>query len=136
MHPVREAFLALKNGLTFAPAKVPPILGNHVFVRSGDVVAVFAHLAPGSVTIDEGQRVRAGDVIGRLGHTGNSTSPHLHFQLMDELDPTIANGVPCAFATYEVFRDGAWQVISNGIPGREDRIRAVEPESWRSAADS
>ena len=136
VHPVREAFLALKNGLTFAPAKVPSILGNHVFVRSGDVVAVFAHLAPGSVTIDEGQRVRAGDVIGRLGHTGNSTSPHLHFQLMDELDPTIANGVPCAFATYEVFRDGAWQVISNGIPGREDRIRAVEPESWRSAADS
>jgi murein DD-endopeptidase MepM/ murein hydrolase activator NlpD len=107
-----------------------------VVLRTGDVVAVFAHLAPGSVAVTEGQLVRAGDVIGRVGHTGNSTSPHLHFQLMDSVDPTVANGVPCAFASYEVLRDGAWHVVSNGIPGRKDRIRAVEPESWRSAADS
>jgi hypothetical protein len=35
----------------------------------------------------QGQRVRAGEVLGRVGHTGNSTAPHLHFQLMDSADP-------------------------------------------------
>lgn len=127
VHPVREAFLALKNALTFTPARLPSILGNHVIVQSADVVAAFVHLAPGSVAVREGQRVRVGDVIGRVGHTGNSTSPHLHFQLMDAVDPTVANGVTCAFRTYEVFRRGVWQTVHDGIPGRNDRIRVIDP---------
>ena len=128
IHPVREALLLLKNALTFSPARLPSILGNHVIVRSGDVFAGFVHLAPGSVAVREGQPVRLGEVIGRVGHTGNSTTPHLHFQLMDAADPTVARGVPCAFRTYEVFQGGAWQKVHNGIPGRTDRIRVSEPE--------
>jgi Peptidase family M23 len=129
IHPVREALLALKNALTFTPARMPAILGNHVIARSGDVVAAFVHLAPGSVAVKDGQRVRVGDVIGRVGHTGNSTTPHLHFQLMDAADPTVARAVPCAFRTYEVFRGGVWQNVHDGIPGKTDRIRVIEPES-------
>ncbi len=123
VHPVREAILALRTALTFRPDKVPSILGNHVVARSGDVVAAFVHLAPGSVVVREGATVHEGDMLGRVGHTGNSTSPHLHFQLMDDVDPLVSNGVPCAFQTYEVLRDGAWQQVHDGIPGRSDRIR-------------
>lgn len=126
--PLREAVLAVKNGLTFTPARLRSILGNHVLVRSGDVIAAFAHLAPGSVTVTKGQAVRIGEVIGRVGHTGNSTTPHLHFQLMDAADPTVARGLPCAFRTYEVLRGGVWQKVQNGIPGRTDRIRVIDPE--------
>jgi Peptidase family M23 len=125
VHPVREALLALKNALTFTPARLPSILGNHVIVRSGDVVAAFVHLAPGSVTVRDGQLVHVGDVIGRVGHTGNSTTPHLHFQLMDAADPSVASGVPCAFRAYEVLRDGVWQQVRNGIPAKADRIRVM-----------
>lgn len=124
VHPVREAILALVNALAFRPDRVSSILGNHVVARSGDVFAAFVHLAPGSVAVREGATVREGDVLGRVGHTGNSTSPHLHFQLMDAVDPMVAKGVPCAFRTYEVFRDGAWQRVDGGIPGLADRIRA------------
>jgi Peptidase family M23 len=127
VHPIREAFLALRNAVTFNPARLPAILGNHVIARSGDVHAAFVHLAPGSVAVEEGQVVRVGEVIGSVGHTGNSTTPHLHFQLMDTADPTIARGIPCAFRTYEVFRGGAWQAVHNGVPGKNDRIRAIEP---------
>jgi murein DD-endopeptidase MepM/ murein hydrolase activator NlpD len=96
-----------------------------VIARHGDVYAAFVHLAPGSVAIREGQQVHVGDVLGRVGHTGNSTNPHLHFQLMDSMDPMSALGIPCAFRQYEVLRDGRWDTVANGIPRRADRIRSA-----------
>jgi murein DD-endopeptidase MepM/ murein hydrolase activator NlpD len=41
-----------------------------------------------------GDRVRTGTVLGRLGSSGNSTSPHLHFQLQDGLGVVASNSVP------------------------------------------
>ena len=122
--PIREIALALKNGITFRPDRLDRILGNHVIARSGSVYAGFAHLAPGSVAVRAGESVRTGQVIGRVGHTGNSTAPHLHFQLMDGPDLLTANGVPCAFRSYEVERDdGGWTEVRDGIPKRAHRIR-------------
>jgi murein DD-endopeptidase MepM/ murein hydrolase activator NlpD len=123
IHPLRELVLVLKNAVTFSADQLPLILGNHVIMQSGDVFAGFAHLAPGSVAVEAGQTVRRSDVLGRVGHTGNSTSPHLHFQLMDSLDLMHAKGVPCAFRTYEVQRDGRWERVEYGIPNKVDRIR-------------
>lgn len=125
IHPAQELFHMLKNAVTFTPDKLPSILGNHVILRSGDVFAGLVHMAPGSVAVAVGQRVATGDVLGRVGHTGNSTAPHLHFQLMDSADPLTARGIPCAFRSYEVERDGAWVPVSNGIPARRERIRSV-----------
>ena len=129
LHPVRELALVLWTGLTFrpTPAHLHRVLGNHVILRCGDVHAGFAHLAPGSVAVRVGQEVRAGDVLGRVGHTGNSTAPHLHFQLMDGPDPLTARGVPCAFRAYEAWRDGAWRRMQNSIPAGAEQIRSVEP---------
>jgi murein DD-endopeptidase MepM/ murein hydrolase activator NlpD len=127
IHPVREIALVLRTGLTFRPTpeNVHRVMGNHVILRCGDVYAGFAHLTTCSVAVEVGQQVRAGDVLGRVGHTGNSTAPHLHFQLMDDPDPLVAHGVPCRFAAYEVWRDGGWQRVENAIPTDTDRIRSV-----------
>jgi murein DD-endopeptidase MepM/ murein hydrolase activator NlpD len=129
VHPVRELAALLGNGLTFTPDKLPRILGNHVVIQAGTVFAAFVHLAPGSVAVAEGRSVATGDVIGRVGHTGNSTTPHLHFQLMDGADPMTAKGIACAFRAYEVWRDDTWVRVTDGIPGRTERIRLVDADT-------
>lgn len=69
--------------------------GNYVILRlSKHVFAAYAHLRPGSVRVDRGDRVREGQVIGKLGNTGRTEGPHLHFQMMTR--PTIldSDGLP------------------------------------------
>ena len=125
IHPIADMLRMIKNGFTFTPEKIPDLLGNHVILRFGDVYAGFAHLAPGTVAVTSGQRVEVGEVLGQVGHTGNSTSPHLHFQLMDSPDLMVAKGIPCAFRDYEVERDGEWVRVTDGIPGRRERLRSI-----------
>jgi murein DD-endopeptidase MepM/ murein hydrolase activator NlpD len=124
--PIREIALVLKNALTFDPSKLQSVVGNFVLARSGATIAAFAHLTTGSVSVRAGQEVRAGELIGRVGHTGNSTAPHLHFQLMDSPDVMTARGVPCAFRRLEVERDGRWELVESHIPRRDERIRYPE----------
>lgn len=57
----------------------------------------YAHLIPGSISVSEGQSVRRGEGLGRLGNSGNSDAPHLHFHLMDGPDLLSARGLPCVF---------------------------------------
>ena len=122
----------VRNTLTFRPEHgFERLAGNHVIVRSGDVFAAFAHLATGSVRVTPGQRLARGEVIGLVGHTGNSTAPHLHVQLMDGPDPRTARALPCAFRVYEAERDGRWERVERGIPGQAERIRSVDDEVSR-----
>ena len=127
LHPVRESWVAVKTTVRFARRGLDPagLAGNHVIVETAGRYALYAHLAPGSVAVTRGQQVRAGEALGRVGHTGNSTAPHLHFHLMDSADPLRARGVPCAFAAYLVERDGPWQRVERGIPHRRERISSV-----------
>jgi hypothetical protein len=80
----------------------PPIVatggGNEVVVYLGDgIFTMYAHLVSGSVSAYVGQRVRRGDVLGKLGNTGQSTAPHLHFQVMDNNSIGASQGVPWVF---------------------------------------
>lgn len=132
LHPARELFHVLKNAVTFRPSKLDALLGNHVIARNGEAYALFAHLAPGTICVQDGQTVSVGDVIGRVGSTGNSTAPHLHFQLMDGPHAIEAKAIPCAFTEYEVLTDGRWQPVERGIPLTTEKIRSVD-RSDRSA---
>ena len=58
--------------------------GNHVIVDiGGGRYAIYAHLVPGSIEVEEGEHVRRGQQIARLGNSGNTSAPHLHFHVMD-----------------------------------------------------
>lgn len=69
--------------------------GNEVVLElAPGVYAFYAHLQPGSIRVQIGETVTKGQVLGLLGNTGNSTGPHLHFQLADGPDVLTANSLP------------------------------------------
>jgi len=79
------------------------ILGNHVVLDlGGGVHAALAHLRRGSVLVRPGDRVAAGQQLAACGNSGNTTEPHLHFQLMDHPSVLLAAGLPLRFARYQV----------------------------------
>lgn len=59
--------------------------GNHVVVKHADgKYTLYAHLS--AITVSVGQTVSAGQQVGNVGSTGNSSGPHLHFEV--RTDPT------------------------------------------------
>lgn len=71
------------------------IIGNSVVIDHGNgEFSLYAHLQPGSVCVEKGQKVKAGDQIAALGSSGNSTEPHLHFQISDGPKAFSAAAIP------------------------------------------
>lgn len=82
--------IAVKNGIIFrvvtgcveGDLKCGGGFGNHVMIEHQDGnYTVYAHLYEDSITVKEGDSVIAGEVIAKVGNTGNSTGPHLHFEV-------------------------------------------------------
>jgi hypothetical protein len=90
------------------PFTLPPSLaepldagGNQVIIQiAPDVWAFYAHLQPGSVAVEVGDTIAVGQPLGRLGNSGNSLGPHLHFGLLDGPGTMTANSVPFGLDAY------------------------------------
>ena len=144
------AYLVLE-GLVRSLGSPRHLLGNHVMVRASGSgaadepgraagtagraagagsadgpVAVLAHLRRGSPAVRVGERVRAGQVLGQCGNSGNSSDPHVHFQLMDGPDIETATGLP--FTWHHLDEDGAPQ---HGVPANEELFTAVPVDPTR-----
>lgn len=79
------------------------VTGNYVMIDHGkNEYSLYAHLQPGSVAVHVGDQVKAGDVIGKLGSSGNSTEPHLHFHVCDKPDPLMCAGIPVNFSNITI----------------------------------
>jgi hypothetical protein len=83
------------------PGKLPDNLpidqadGNFVVLDIGNgAFALYAHMQPGSVKVAAGSKVKVGDLLGKVGNTGNTSAPHLHFHVMDGPSPLQSNGIP------------------------------------------
>lgn len=94
--------------------------GNYVVIdhRNGEF-SLMAHLTPGSLRVRAGQFVNTGTELGRCGNSGQTTNPHLHWQVMDNANASRARPVLQRYLPYE--RNGQ---MYNGMPDRGDTITA------------
>lgn len=73
--------------------------GNHVVIACHGVRVLLAHLQSGTVAVADGATVADGDVVGRVGNSGNTTEPHLHIHAVRDdgdaaADPTSGDPAP------------------------------------------
>ena len=101
-------------------------VGNAVIIehRPGEV-SVLAHLKQGSVAVKAGDKVRAGQVIGLCGNSGNSSEPHLHYHLQNTPVLQDGMGIQCVFRKVAVTRDGKREEKADHSPVKGD---IVEPQ--------
>ena len=80
-----EGFKALScnDGIVELTQKMKFPYGNVIVIKhDSNLYSVYAHLATKGILVKKGQKVKKGQVIGIVGNTGNSTAPHLHFELL------------------------------------------------------
>jgi hypothetical protein len=115
------------------PMSPETLTGNYVLVEiAKGAYALYAHVQPGSITVKPGDRVRRGTVLARLGNSGNSTEPHLHFHIVDRRSPLDAEGLPYAFDSFGLEAAGdeitpALKEVGNSVGMDADAI-----SKWRS----
>jgi len=107
------------------------IAGNYVTVRiATNRYATYAHLQNGSIRVHLHDQVHGGDVLGRLGNSGNATGPHLHFQLTDGNSVLQSEGVPFIFNKFSYLGPGSEYETDkhlsisrdHSIPGNSDVV--------------
>jgi hypothetical protein len=102
--------------------------GNYVVIDIGQGrFAFYAHLQPGSLRVKQGDHVAKGQVLGLLGNSGNTDTPHLHFHVMDGVSPLESNGLPYTFTAFEgegvisqeapLFTNGVVTIDKNALAG-------------------
>ena len=75
--------------------------GNHVILEiAPNVFALYVHLHPGSLTVKVGEVVKAGATLAKIGNTGPSMGPHLHFGLSDKPDFFAGRSLPFVFDSF------------------------------------
>ncbi|MEU8697961.1 M23 family metallopeptidase [Streptomyces sp. NPDC048680] len=94
------------------------IVGNHIVLDLGDgTYAMYAHLRHGSIRVRAGEKVRAGQPLAECGNSGNSTEPHVHFQLMDDPDLDVAVGIPFTWRGIGVPANGEAFTVRAAVHG-------------------
>ena len=109
----------LRQGMT-------TMAGNHVIISlaEGGPCVALAHLRRGSLRVAVGDRVEVGDALGECGNSGNSTQPHVHVQVMDRLDASVAQAVPMTFRSFLEWRRGVRDahIVERGLPAERSIV--------------
>jgi murein DD-endopeptidase MepM/ murein hydrolase activator NlpD len=79
-------------------------------------------LQPGSLTVKVGDVVKAGALLAKLGNSGPSSGPHLHFGLLDRPDVFTGRALPFVFDRYTL-------AGTVDVANAEDDNLAITPES-------
>ena len=108
-------------------------LGNSVVLsfENGEF-AYLCHLMTGSIRVRAGDRVQRGQVLAKCGNSGNSTGPHLHFQLTD--GPLISHAASLPAYFRNVRRNGT--LVPEALPQSGERFENAPPSEYRPESAS
>lgn len=90
--------------------------GNHVVIQiAPNAFAILAHLAAGSVQVQPGTQVSAGQPVGMCGNSGRGSGPHLHFHVQSQPDPLNfqSSGIPMVFPQINLWSGGGCRPHEN-----------------------
>ena len=105
------------------------LFGNYVVLKiAPGVFAGYAHLQRGSVAVKPGDHVHRGQLLGRLGQSGNSAAPHLHFQLANAATFEGSEGIPYVFDRFDLLGPET----EGQLFGQGDTWKATSNEPRRS----
>ncbi|MCL6220030.1 peptidoglycan DD-metalloendopeptidase family protein [Zunongwangia pacifica] len=98
------------------------VTGNTVVIKlkEGEYLWL-AHFKKHSIQVKEGEQVEEGQLLGLCGNSGNSSEPHLHMHIQDELKMNSAKGLKSYFKRLKVDR----KYIENYSPVRGDLIEKI-----------
>ena len=103
------------------------VAGNHVTLRHGGVFVTLVHLRRGSLLVDVGDAVIAGQQVAECGNSGNSTEPHVHVQANDSADMATARAVPLVFRDYREWARGSGEAYVDRTLGVPAEAAVVAP---------
>jgi hypothetical protein len=94
--------------------------GNGVIIDHGfGEYSSIWHMIPGSLTVKAGDKVELGQLLGKVGNSGRSTGPHIHYHVAAHGSKRGEIGLPAPFL--DVYVDGAW--YPRKLPVRGHRLR-------------
>ncbi|MGK5014734.1 M23 family metallopeptidase [Janthinobacterium sp. HLS12-2] len=120
----------------FAPAvpiTMDTVMGNFIVLALGDgQFAQYVHLQPDSLRVKVGERVKRGQILARVGNSGDARWPHLHFQISDNSDILASEGLPYLIDQFKLkLPDGIWELRNNEFP-LNDGVIDFGPEKFGS----
>jgi hypothetical protein len=90
-------------------------MGNHVIINHGNgEYSVILHMEKGSLQVKTGDRVVAGQKIGRVGFSGDAIFPHVHYTVMNGPNEQLYEGVPSNFRNYKLFTGNYFILVKKG----------------------
>ena len=89
-----------------------------------NVFALYVHLHPGSLTVKVGDVVKAGAPLAKIGNTGPSAGPHLHFGLYDKPDSFRRRSLPFVFDSFTMVGVGRFRRLEGGSGGDDTGFAA------------
>lgn len=113
-----EAYKALEKG------SIEEHNGNHVVIDHGNgEFSLVDHMQEKSVTVNIGDKVTRGSVLGTIGNSGDSGTPHIHYGLQNGANALNAEGLPSKFTRFEVLMGSTAKTVTNVCPNTGMIIR-------------
>src|SRR5215467_12498294 len=105
--------------------------GNHVVLEiAPNVFAVYEHLQPGSLRVKVGDTVKVGAPLAKIGNTGPSLGPHLHFGLLNRPNIFTGRSLPFVIDSYTLAGTADFKA-SHGdtltVTSNSNQVRSVYP---------